>query len=173
MERLRVYCRDSCRGEATIQSYGGRAEIAVRMEDPGDGLYRAALLGERGEMVLGVLEPCKGTLILRRRPYWRDVERLGTLESVRAECSFTFPRKRTWQRSGEPAELVSRTFLKERLAGIPCAWWRRDEGKLILALPLDEGKGFPLEALFCFGRIACVEGRQCVVYTLDREENPV
>jgi hypothetical protein len=124
-------------------------------------------------MALGVLEPCKGTLSLRRRPYRRDVEQLGTLESVRAECSFAFSRKRVWQRSDDPSELARSPFLKARLARISCAWWRREEGKLILALPLDAGNGFPLEALFCFGRIACVEGWQCVVYTFDREEKPI
>ena len=43
---------------------------------------------------------------------------------------------------------------------------------LLLALPLEEGRPFPLEALFCLGRIQRVEGRRCVIYAF-REEEPV
>ena len=43
---------------------------------------------------------------------------------------------------------------------------------LLVALPLEEGRPFPLEALFCLGRMECVEGRRCVVYAF-REEEPV
>ena len=47
-----------------------------------------------------------------------------------------------------------------------------DPSVLLLALPLEEGKPFPLEALFCLGRIQRVEGSRCVVYAF-REEEPV
>ena len=45
-------------------------------------------------------------------------------------------------------------------------------GTILLALPLEEGRPFPLEALFCLGRIQCVEGSRCVVYAF-REEEPI
>jgi len=36
MEALKVFCRDRCRGEATVERRDGRAEIEVSMEDPAD-----------------------------------------------------------------------------------------------------------------------------------------
>ena len=64
--------------------------------------------------------------------------------------------------AGQEFQVVRRA---EELSGL--------EGRrLLLALPLEEGRPFPLEALFCLGRIQRVEGTRCVVYAF-REEEPV
>ena len=47
----------------------------------------------------------------------------------------------------------------------------REGELLLLALPLEPGAPFPLEALFCLGRVEQVEGTRCVVYAF-REEEP-
>ena len=173
MERLKVYCMDSCAGEAVIERRDGRAEICVTMKDPGDGLYRAVLVGESGELALGVLEPRRGALRLGRKPYARDVERLGKLKGVQAKCSFVFPQKCAWQKTFRAGELVNSAFLRERLSAVSRAWWRREGKMLILALPLKRDEPFPLECMFCFGKIGCVEGERCVIYTLDGQDMPV
>ena len=49
MERVKLRCREACLGEITLRDQGGRTEVRASMEDPGDGLYRAALRGERGD----------------------------------------------------------------------------------------------------------------------------
>ena len=49
------------------------------------------------------------------------------------------------------------------------AWF---EAEHLLALPAEEGRPFPLECLFCLGRLERVEGQRCVVYAF-REEEPV
>ena len=41
---------------------------------------------------------------------------------------------------------------------------------LLLALPAEEGRPFPLECLFCLGRLERVEGQRCVVYAFQEEE---
>ena len=71
-----------------------------------------------------------------------------------------------------PAQLFQGRFLQSRLRPIGRAWWRREGSLLVLALPLEDGKPFPLEALFCLGRVEQVEGRRCIVYTF-REEEPL
>lgn len=51
MERLPLNCQGERRGEVTLALWGpngARTEIIAQMDDPGDGLYRAFLLGERG-----------------------------------------------------------------------------------------------------------------------------
>ena len=55
MERVELYCQERPRGEITLDPRGSRTRVRASMDDPGDGLYRAALLGERGELLLGVL----------------------------------------------------------------------------------------------------------------------
>lgn len=172
MERLEVYCRGTSCGEASVKAEEGRIGIDVSVKDPGDGLYRAFLVGTAGEMPLGVLEPGNGRLALRRRPGRRDVERLGTLLRVRAECSFPFRKGNVWQKTEKPSQLVKSRFLMERLGAFRQCWWRREGERLVLALPWGEGDRFPLEPLFCFGRVSTVEGCRCVVYTLDAAEVP-
>ncbi len=176
MERLPLYCREERRGDVTLTlcgPNGTRTEIAASMDDPGDGLYRAFLLGERGEFPLGVLAPEKGRLTVCRRLYHRDLEALGQLRRGEARRSFRFEDARVcWRETCCPAQLFQGLFLRERLRPYGRAWWRRQGILLLLALPLEEGQPFPLEVLFCLGRIECVEGRRCVVYTF-REEEPV
>lgn len=176
MERLPLYCRGERRGEVSLSLWGpngARTELAAAMDDPGDGLYRAFLLGERGELPLGVLAPEGGRLAVCRRVYHRELEKLGPLLRGEARRSFRFeddaPR---WRESRRPARLFQNQFLTERLQDRERAWWRREGELLLLALPLEEGKPFPLEALFCLGRMEDVEGRRCVVYAF-REGEPV
>lgn len=176
MERVPLYCQGERRGEVTLALWGpngARTEIVASMDDPGDGLYRAFLLGERGELPLGVLAPEKGRLAVCRRLYNRDVSALGQLRRGEARRSFRFENAGScWRETRCPAQLFQDRFLRERLQVHGRGWWRREEGLLLLALPLERGKPFPLEALFCLGRIESVEGRRCVVYAF-REEEPV
>lgn len=176
MERLPLYCQDQRRGEVTLSLWGpngARTEIAAQMDDPGDGLYRAFLLGERGELPLGVLAPEDGRLTVCRRLYNRDVAALGKLLRGEARRSFRFEETELcWRETCCPAQLFHSWFLIDRLRPAGRGWWRREGSVLLLALPLEEGKPFPLEALFCLGRIQRVEGSRCVVYAF-REEEPV
>ena len=171
MERVKLYCRGECRGEIELQPQGNRTDVWAVMEDPGDGLYRAALCGEQGEILLGVLSPEKAALELRRKLYSRDVAALGPLVRGEARCSFRF-RERGWTETRCPAELLEDCFWQERLGNVGTAWWRKEGGLLYLALPLAEDRPFPLEALFCLARPETVAGCLCAVYAF-REGEPV
>lgn len=173
MERWKVYCRGECCGEATVKEEGSRVELCVEMKDPGDGLYRAVLTGERGELSLGVMEPRDGMLTLRRRPEQCEVARVGGGRCVRVGCSFPFGKKRAWTRTDEPARLVCDDFVRQRLMQQPYAWWRRDGEGIFMALPLKMDAPFPLETMFCLARVERVEGELCAVYAFDGEEKPV
>ena len=108
-----------------------------------------------------------------RRVYNRDAAALGRLLRGEARRSFRFEETGLcWRETGCPAQLFHGRFLIDRLRPIGRAWWRREGSVLLLALPLEEGRPFPLEALFCLGRIQRVEGSRCVVYAF-REEEPV
>lgn len=176
MEHLPLYCRGEQLGELTLSlcgPNGTRREIRVSLPDPGDGLYRAYLSGEQGELPLGVLAPEGGRLCICRKLYYRDLEPLGKLLRGEARRSFRFEEPTSdWRETCCPAQLFQDRFLSERLRRVNYAWWRRDGDVLLLALPLERGKPFPLEALFCLGKVQCVEGKRCVVYAF-REEAPV
>ena len=98
---------------------------------------------------------------------------LGKLLRGEARRSFRFEETGLcWRETCCPAQLFHSRFLIDRLRPAGRGWWRREGSVLLLALPLEEGKPFPLEALFCLGRIQRVEGSRCVVYAF-REEEPV
>lgn len=173
MEQITLYCRGASHGTVTLRETEGRLEIRSEMPDPGDGLYRAVLIGERGELSLGVMEPEDGKLVLRRRPALCDLAPLGAVRCIRAGCSFPFRKKTAWERTTCPAELFREPFLRERAALQPVAWWRREDERLTVAFPLKSGEAFPLETLFCFARPIIVEGERCAVFTFDASEVPI
>lgn len=173
MERVAVYCREACCGEAKLRADGARVEISVAMRDPGDGLYRAVLEGDRGELALGVLEPQGGELLLRRRPERNTVACVGRVRCVRAVCSYLFGQKQVWNRTEEPPELFRDDFIRRGLERCSHAWWRREQGELVVALPLKKDEPFPLVSLFCFACVQRVEDTLCAVYRFDERDMPV
>ena len=172
-EQVELYYRGDPVGHVTLQPEGNRTEICAVMSNPGDGLYRAALVGERGELPLGVMEPAGKDLTVCRRPYTRDVQRLGMPLRAVVRCTFPFAANRRWQETRNPAQLFRGSFLRDRLARCGFAWWQREGERLYLALPLSDQRPFPLESMFCMAEIRSVGGRRCVVYAFDREEEPI
>lgn len=119
------------------------------------------------------MAPEDGRLAVCRRVYHRDLSPLGRVQRGEARRSFRFEEAPScWRETCCPAQLFQSRFLRERLRSMGRGWWRREGTLLLLALPVEEGKPFPLETLFCLGRMECVEGRRCVVYAF-REEEPV
>ena len=100
MERLKLYCQDVCRGEITLRSEGGRTEIRASMEDPGDGLYRAVLRGESGELMLGVLAQGWGFAGNCTAGIWRA---LGPCAAGRQDAPSTSSRPRGGRRAALPS----------------------------------------------------------------------
>lgn len=173
MERVKLYCRGICCGEVTLREDERRIEISAEMDDPGDGLYRAVLLGERGEFSLGVMEPKTGKLLLRRKPERCEIAGLGAVRCVQVSCVFLFRRKTAWNMTDQPEKLLRDEFFRRRLERFPRAWWRKTRAGIILALPLGSGDPFPLEVIFCLARIERVEGEVCAVYTFNENELPM
>ena len=130
MERVKLYCQGECRGEAVLRQEGGQTQVRASMPDPGDGLYRAALAGEGGKVLLGVMEPEGRELVVSRRLYTRDIAGLGPQRRGEAWRSFAFQRT-CWQETGSPARLFQDKFLQTRLRNVERAcfcWlfrWRR------------------------------------------------
>ncbi len=173
VQQIGLYCRGVCCGEVTLQESGERVEICAQMQDPGDGLYRAVLEGERGELSLGVMEPKAGALVLRRRPERSEMSRVGAVRRVRVGCAFPFGKKRVWNKTRQPTKLFRDDFFHQRLSGQSYAWWRQEQGILTVAFPWQSDVAFPLDALFCFARVERIEEELCVVFAFDTQERPI
>ena len=138
METVKLYCGGRPQGEVVIGPEEIRREVRAAMADPGDGLYRAFLLGQAGELPLGVMEPAGGTLSVRRRLYAREIAALGPLERGEARLSFAFG-EGVWQETDAPGQVTADPALRRRLESLPgscadgrgsgCCWpfpWRRE-----------------------------------------------
>ena len=172
LKTVAVYCRGAVCGSASVQEKADRLEISTQIPDPGDGLYRAVLVCGKGDISLGVMEPKNGTLELRRRPEKNTVSKLGEIQCVQVGCSFSFGKKKAWNKMEDPALLLRDPFLCERLNRCADSRWRRDGDKLALALPIRDNTPFPLEAMFCFASPEWVEGELCAVFRFDGQEQP-
>lgn len=173
MGEVPVCCRGVRCGEARLREEGGRLEIRAELPDPRDGLYRGVLVCRQGELSLGVLHAENGNLVLRRRPEKSELARLGEPVCVQIGCSFAFGTAAVWEKTVHPSTLLQDTFLCARLERCACAWWRKEQGRLVIALPVGQQEPFPLETMFCFAKVARVEGEVCAVYTFDAAQQPV
>ena len=136
-----------------------------------EGIWCVWLVGEWGELRLGIPEPENGVSRLCRRLSARSVEGIGAI--LRGEVRPAGGGEEPWTCVPRPSLLFHGAGLQRELASCGAASVRREEGRLLLALPCDEGAPFPLVSLFCFARICTVCGRRCAVFAFDGGERPL
>ena len=134
-------------GELTAQREGLYTWFSARCPLPEEGLWCAWVVGDRGELRLGVLEPEGKQGTIRRRFSGRLTAPLGRL--LRGEI--------------RPAVAKGAQGARTRQAG----------ELRYLALPYDPAKPFPLTTLFCFARLRRIGGEDFVVYAFDGQDRPV
>ena len=173
MEQLPLYCQGERRGEVVLSLWGpngARTEIAAAMDDPGDGLYRAFLLGEGGELPLGVLAPEGQCLRVTRRFSPSEMGRAGAVRHGLRRLSYAF------ERGGEPWQAVTDGFFRRRFQGRlrsgEGALWQKEGDGRVLAIPWDCGRPFPLMELMCFVRLRQMKGRLYGCILFDKDEWP-
>ena len=97
-----VYCGQTLAGRVYLRENSGRlqAEMVCRRDD--SGLFRGWLVGERGELALGVLAPeAEGLCARRLLPEdWRAV--LGEVLRGEMRLSFPFRAEEGWRKVEEP-----------------------------------------------------------------------
>ncbi|MCD7946961.1 MAG: hypothetical protein LUG13_01515 [Oscillospiraceae bacterium] len=169
------------RGRLTLCEEGNRVVATARMEDDGRGIYKVYLLGNGSRMLLGTLAPEQGALTLRRTVSLRALEeqRLWPPSGAEAELSFSFSGGtreavplRGWRREDCPARLMGDRLLAESakcLGGMLC---RREDG-FCLAFPYREDCAFPLVPLFCFARVAKLDGRRFFLFDFNENGCPI
>ena len=162
-------CRQgSACGELTAERESLYTRFTARCPLPPEGLWCVWLVGEQGEMRLGVPEPQGGEAIICRRFSDRMTAPLGRI--LRGELR-PVERKAEWRPL--TAGVFHSPFLCRRLQGAGGVLVRMAEKYRLLALPYAQEKPFPLTALFCFACIRQIGGRDYAVFAFDESECPV
>ena len=133
-----------------------------------EGLWCAWAVGETGTLRIGVLEPENGRLHICRRFSRQLTAPLGTV--LRGELRSLTEEREHW----EPLNLDSlkSSYLRCQLGPLPGVLTCRSEGLRLVAVPRDDRRPFPLEAMFCFACSRRVKGRECWVFRFDGREWP-
>ena len=133
-----------------------------------EGLWCASAVGETGTLRIGVLEPEKGRLHICRRFSRQLTAPLGTV--LRGELRSLDEEREHWAPL-KPDTLQS-PYLRRSLGPLPGVLTCRSEGLRLVAVPRDDRRPFPLEAMFCFACSRRVKGRECWVFRFDGREWP-
>ena len=133
------------------------------------GLWCAWAVGRTGRLRIGVLEPEAGCLYIRRRFSHELTAPLGTV--LRGELRSLTEEREHW----EPLNLdsLNSSYLRCPRGPLPGVLTCRMDGSRLIAVPRDDSRPFPLEAMFCFASSRPVKGRSCWVFRFDGREWPV
>ena len=129
------------------------------------------LVGERGELRLGTLEPQGAESVIRRKLSGRTTAPLGRV--LRGEVRSAGEELLCWRAVSAPEQLFRTDWIRRELEGVSGVRVQQDGERLLLALPYDARRPFLLAALFCFARILRIDGKSYAVFAFDGAEWPV
>ena len=167
MDKFPLLWEGTALGELTVQREALYTSFTARCRLPGEGLWCAWAVGDRGELRLGVLEPQSG---IKRRFSRQMTEPLGKL--LRGELRPSSGTE-TWTAAPEPDRLFRTPWLRKNLHGVHGVLTRTAAERRLVALPYDPGKPFPLTPMFCLARVRDIGGKRYAVYAFDEKEWPV
>lgn len=147
--------------------------FTARCRLPGEGLWCAWVVGDRGELRLGVLEPMGDRACIRRRFSDRMTAPVGRLLRGELRTACPVPKQEPWQSVSEPDRLFQTRWLREQLGGRSGVLTRLRNGETHVAIPYDKGNSFPLVPLFCFADLQVIQGAACLVFAFDEKARPV
>lgn len=160
-------------GELTTERESLYTWFTARCRLPGEGLWCAWAVGDRGELRLGVLEPMGDRAGIRRKFSDRMTAPVGRL--LRGELRAACPagEETLWQSVREPEQLFRTSWLREQLRGRTGVLKWSGGGKTLVAIAYDKGKAFPMERLFCFAKLRTIQKVNYLVFAFDEKEHPV
>ena len=170
MDKFPLCWRGKKRGDLTTEEEALYLRFSVRCSLPEPGLWCAWVIGERGELRLGILEPCGEDAFLCRRFSQRMTAPLGRL--LRGELRpVTKAERELWSPLRENP--FRAPWLRQQLQYTSGVLTRMEQERRYLALPYDPKQPFPMVSLFCFAEIRNIHGRQYAVFAFNREEWPL
>ena len=141
---------------------GGYLRFRASCRAPGRELLRLAVRGGSGTADLGVLAPEGGLWRLDKRFSPAELRSLGLGEI--GLCFLRRPSPAGWEPEPEPGRLLADPLLRRLSRGLRGALTRREEDRLLLALPLTDP--FPLLPVFCLGSLRELEGKPYLVFSI-------
>ncbi len=158
-------------GELTTEQEMLYTWFEARCPRPGDGLWCAWIVGDLGELRLGVLEPCGGQAAIRRRFSGRLTAPIGRLQW--GEIRPAHPAEPgNWTPLTAPETRFRDPWLCRELREADGALTRTEAGRRYAAVPYDPARPFPLTPLFCFARIRRIGSRDYAVFAFDDRGDP-
>lgn len=170
MDRFPLMWRGAEVGEVTVARDGLYVCFSAAAQIL-EGLWCVWIVGEQGEFRLGVLEPRDGQSVIRRRISGRMTAPFGRL--LRGEVRSVSRETSGWECASSPAGLFRSEWLRRRLELCEMGWFRREPGRLYLAVPYGVRTPFRLETLFCFAHIREICGERYAVFLFDEAERPL
>ena len=169
MDKFPLLWEGKAIGELSAEQETLYTWLTVRCRLPGEDIWCAWAVGDRGELRLGVVEPQNG---IRRRFSHQMTAPLGKL--LRGELRPAGDRtEENWTAAPEPDRLFRTPWLRRQLRDVRGALTRTAEAGRFLALPYDEKRPFPLTPLFCLAQPRNIGGKRYMVYAFDGKEWPV
>lgn len=170
MEQFPLLWENTTCGELTAEREGLYIRFSARGRLP-EGLWCIWIVGEGGELRLGVPEPEGGRYGICRRISRSAAVPLGRI--LRGEVRRSGEESRCWTEEPQPERLFQLPWLRQGLQGRQGVLSCRKGDLRLLALPWDKSAPFPLAPLFCLARLLCIGSRYYIVYAFDGEGNPV
>ena len=171
MERFPLLWQGKTCGELTAEREGLYTRFSACARLP-EGIRCAWIVGEQGELRLGIPEPQQGGVWgISRRVSNAAAAPLGRI--LRCEVRKAGECAPTWQPEPEPERLFASPFLRQGVQGRSGVLSCRSGGNLLLAFPWEKAAPFPLAPLFCLARLLCIGSRYYIVYAFDGQERPV
>ena len=162
MDKFPILWKGSSVGELILEKEQLYTWFTVQCRVPEDGLWCAWVIGEKGTLRLGVLEPIGGQFVIRRRYSDRLTAPLGKI--LRGEVRSAFDEEKGWERVTEPDRQICDPWLRKQIRGRRDVLMRFDAEHTYLAVPYDKEKPFPMLPLFCFAVIRVIQKQSYAVF---------
>lgn len=173
MDKFPLLWKEKAVGELTAEREALYTCFSACCTLPEEGLWCAWVVGDRGELRLGVLEPQGGAGIISRRFSHRMTAPVGRLLRGEVRPAAAPNESETDWAAAESDALFRSPGLRERLRGVEGTLWRREGERLLLAVPYDSRRPLPLTPLFCFAQPRRIRGERYLVFAFDGKERPV
>ena len=169
MDKFPICWKGASVGELTVEKELLHTCFSAKVSLPkNDGLWCVWLVGNRGEVRLGIPEPTGETATICRRFSDRMAAPLGNL--LRGELRPVAKKHSAWEPVLSPENLFRSQWLHQRIKGYHGILSKQSGNCKFLAVPYDKGNAFPFVDLFCFSSCLKIEGRSYLVFAFDEKE---
>lgn len=171
MEKLPLYSRGTIVGELTLQQEGASTWFQADCRRVPPGICCAWVVGDQGDLRLGVLERQGDRAALRRKFSQRMTAPLGRfLRGEIRPAAGEAPAQDDWVPLQEGT--LHSPLLREGVRGRSGVLRRTQRGRFELAIPYAPDAPFPFPEIFCFARSLRIRGNRYLVFSFDSTEQP-